>query len=144
MSGEAGQIDRGGTDTIGDSRLLFADDIVSRFFIQASGGEEALATVHPGVEAGITAFMRFTNAALDKWFFKLNSEAPSSSTSEKARFHGHRSTANPKARSRVVALMRRRHVVAPGLEPFTPWRRRRADLLGVIRVVERRSRSEGW
>lgn len=70
LSGETGQIDRGGSDTVRGSRLLFADDVVSRFFVQASGGEDALATVHPDIEAGITAFMRFTNAALDEWFFR--------------------------------------------------------------------------
>ena len=102
-------------------RLLFADDVVSRFFIQASGGEEALATVHPDIEAGITAFMRFTNAALDEWFFqRLNSEAPSSSTSEKARFHGRSSTENTKERSSSVEEAPRRGDEVPARANHAP------------------------
>lgn len=74
LAGEAGQIDRAEQDTIRDSRLLFGDDIMSRFFVEASGGEAALGQVHPNIEAAITAFMRFTNAALDEWFHRAQQD----------------------------------------------------------------------
>jgi hypothetical protein len=72
LADEMGQIDKGGEGTIRDARLLFADDIVSRFFIDASGGEGALEEVHPDIEAGITAFMRFTNVAIEEWFVRAS------------------------------------------------------------------------
>jgi hypothetical protein len=74
LAGEVGRIDKGESGKVRDSRLLYADDISSRVFISASGGEEALEAVHRDIEAGITAFMRFTNAALDEWF-ALRAEA---------------------------------------------------------------------
>jgi hypothetical protein len=70
LASGTGQFDGGGTNTIRDARMLFADDVASAFFIQASGGEGTLATVHQDIEAGIAAFMKFTNAALDEWFFR--------------------------------------------------------------------------
>lgn len=69
LAGETGQIDKGERGTIRESRLLFADDIMSRFFVEATGGEDVLEQVHRDIEAAITAFMRFTNAALDEWLF---------------------------------------------------------------------------
>jgi hypothetical protein len=74
LAGEAEQIEKGEHGTIRDARLLFADDIMSRFFIEASGGDEALEEVHGDIEAAISAFMRFTNAALDEWFFRSQQE----------------------------------------------------------------------
>ncbi|MEP6978668.1 MAG: hypothetical protein ABI948_11510 [Thermoleophilia bacterium] len=47
---------------------------MSRFFVEASGGEAALDQVHPNIEAAITAFMRFTNAALDEWFHRAQQD----------------------------------------------------------------------
>lgn len=69
LAGEQAQFDIGETGKIRDARMLFADDIASGFFVQASGGEEALEGVHRDISAGISAFMSFTNAALDQWFF---------------------------------------------------------------------------
>jgi hypothetical protein len=66
LAGEMGVIDKGAA--VRDSRLLFADDVVGRFFIEASGGEAELETVHPDIVVAITAFMRFTNLTLDEWF----------------------------------------------------------------------------
>jgi hypothetical protein len=65
-----GQIDKSATRKIRDSRLLFADDVVSRFFVEATGGDDALEAVHTDIVASITGFMRFTNAALDEWFVR--------------------------------------------------------------------------
>jgi hypothetical protein len=70
LAREIGQYDKGERGTIRDSRLLFGDDIVSQFFVQATEGDEALANVHPDIEAAISALMRFTNAALDEWFVR--------------------------------------------------------------------------
>lgn len=70
LAAETGQFDSGKTGQIRDARMLFADDVASSFFVQATGGEEALAAVHPDIEAGIASFMKFTNAALDEWFFR--------------------------------------------------------------------------
>jgi hypothetical protein len=70
LAPEIGQFDSGGTGKIRDARMLFADDVTSEFFVQASGGHEALAAVHSDIEAGIGSFMKFTNAALDAWFFQ--------------------------------------------------------------------------
>jgi hypothetical protein len=74
LADEAGQIDKGEQNRLRDSRLLFADDIMSRFFVEASGGEDALGQVHPNIEAAITAFMRFTQAALDEWFYRAQQD----------------------------------------------------------------------
>ena len=74
LADEAGQIDKGGQNRLRDSRLLFGDDIMSRFFVEASGGEDALGQVHPNIEAAISAFMRFTNAALDEWFYRAQQD----------------------------------------------------------------------
>lgn len=70
LAGEVGEIDKVEGGTVRGSRLLFADDIASKFFVEATGGEDALEEVHRDIEAAITAFMRFTNAALEEWFFR--------------------------------------------------------------------------
>jgi hypothetical protein len=68
LAGKEGTIDKGATGTIGGSRLLYADDITSNFFVAASGGEDELAQVHPDISEATTSFMSFTNAALNEWF----------------------------------------------------------------------------
>lgn len=70
LSGETGHIQKVEEGTVRGSRMLFADDIVSKFFVDATGGEDALEEVHRDIEAAITAFMRFTMPALDEWFVR--------------------------------------------------------------------------
>jgi hypothetical protein len=74
LASEMGQFEKGEGGTIRESRLLFADDIASHLFVRASGGEENLANVHPAIQEGMTAFMRFTNLALEGWFLRALKE----------------------------------------------------------------------
>jgi hypothetical protein len=68
LAGESGQIYRSDEGTIRGSRMLFADDIVGRFFIDATGGMKAIEGVHEDIVDAMMAFGRFVNAALDQWF----------------------------------------------------------------------------
>lgn len=68
-------------ETIGDARLLFADDIASIFVLRAHIGRltagavaeleveelEVFAQVHIQIEQGIAAFVQFANGALDRY-----------------------------------------------------------------------------
>jgi hypothetical protein len=69
LASETGQIEKSERGTVRGSRMLFADDIAGTFFMEASGGEHALEVVHRDIEAAITSFSRFTNAALEEWYF---------------------------------------------------------------------------
>lgn len=68
LSFEVGQIDTGTTGKVRDARNLFADDVASRLFVTAAGGDDALADVHHDISDAIRSFMRFANAAIDEWF----------------------------------------------------------------------------
>jgi hypothetical protein len=69
-----GLVDKGETGRVRDSRLLFADDIASAFFVKASGGMDRLEEVHTTIQSGIESFMQFTNVALDEWFARAEAE----------------------------------------------------------------------
>lgn len=73
LAPETGQVE-GLQQEVGGSRLLFADDVVSRVFVNAIGGEDQLEDFHRAIRDGITSFMRFTNMALDEWFLRAQNE----------------------------------------------------------------------
>jgi hypothetical protein len=55
------------TETIGDSRVLFADDIVSRLFSRGAKNEDELLEHHIEIKEAITSYMRFANGAINEW-----------------------------------------------------------------------------
>jgi hypothetical protein len=74
LAAEKCEIDKSEAGTIRGSRLLFADDIVGRFFLDATGGADALEQVHKEIVAAMMAFGHFVNAALDHWLVKAREE----------------------------------------------------------------------
>src|SRR5262249_47397644 len=64
LEGEAGEILKSDEGTIRGSRMLFADDIAGRFFLEATGGLATLEDVHDDIVAAMMAFGNFVNAAL--------------------------------------------------------------------------------
>jgi len=59
---------RSASGTIGDSRQLFGDDIVSRLFTAGAKTDDELYDHHAEVREAITSFMRFANGAINEWF----------------------------------------------------------------------------
>ncbi|MBA3383009.1 MAG: hypothetical protein H0T97_14285 [Actinobacteria bacterium] len=51
---------------IRDARALFADDVVAAIFAEELGGLDAISAFEARVAAGVTAFIRFANLALDE------------------------------------------------------------------------------
>lgn len=51
---------------IRDARALFADDVIAAIFAQELGGLDAVPEFEARVAAGVTAFIRFANLALDE------------------------------------------------------------------------------
>lgn len=54
-----------------DARALFADDVVATVFASELGGLEAVAGFEAHVASGVTAFIRFANAALDEYLMRM-------------------------------------------------------------------------
>lgn len=68
LANEYGWMFKAASQTIRDSRLLFADDIQSKLFTRATPSDAALYAAHGEIEEAIQSFMRFTNKALDEWW----------------------------------------------------------------------------
>jgi hypothetical protein len=68
LTGESGEILKSDEGTIRGSRMLFADDIAGRFFIDATGGLAEIEQIHRDIVDAMMAFGHFVNMALDQWF----------------------------------------------------------------------------
>ena len=68
LAEEIGWMFKAASKTIGDSRLLLADDIQSKLFTRATPSDDALYAAHAEIKDAITSFMRFTNLAMDEWW----------------------------------------------------------------------------
>jgi len=68
LADEDGSIFKAATGTIGESRLLFADDIASKLFQHGARDDADLLDAHGEIKEAIQSFMRFANGALDEWW----------------------------------------------------------------------------
>jgi hypothetical protein len=70
LANERGIVDMGPHGVIRGSRMLFADDVAALLVVRASEGWTNLHDAHPEIANGITSFMRFTNPAIDEFFYR--------------------------------------------------------------------------
>jgi hypothetical protein len=67
LADETTSLFKGKNETIRDSRVLFADDVVSRLFTRGATDESELLEHHVETKEAITSFMRFANGAINEW-----------------------------------------------------------------------------
>jgi hypothetical protein len=72
LTNERGSIFKAASGTIGDSRMLFADAIVTRLAGPGAQGHQDLLDAHADIAHAIQSFMRFANAALDEWWVRAD------------------------------------------------------------------------
>lgn len=77
LADERGVIHGGVGVVIREGRALYADDVVSTIFVNAVGGLDAVDGFFALVAEGTTAFIRFTNLALDEHLFRAAQEGAS-------------------------------------------------------------------
>jgi hypothetical protein len=73
LEDERGFIFKAASGTVGESRMLFADDIAGRLFVRGADDNDLYAA-HEEVKQAIESFMRFTNAALDEWWARVQAK----------------------------------------------------------------------
>ena len=69
LAQDHGEMGTYGSKRIRDMRLEFADDVLARMVLNASGGsDEAYARAFSGLAEGVAAFAQFANSALEAYF----------------------------------------------------------------------------